>query len=142
VAEVGKIFAGGGKRPSRVVFEEISSNESSTGSNISLIIQRDPVDPKMREEIEEGEIPRPTLEVFVTDSSGKVIEKLIDSNNPQPLESFILNSKTNANTPFLVKIDLKNGDKSESYSAKIDGKSIVALKSSKGNSIKKGIIEF
>lgn len=91
VAEFGKIFAskGGEKRPSGITFEEKTTLDSTSGTAVTLILQ------KLAED-KSG-----ALTVQVADTTGKVIETLLqgeDKDGPKP--NLILHSKIAAAAPF------------------------------------------
>jgi hypothetical protein len=95
VAEFGRIFVpkGGEKKPSGITFEEKTTLDSTSGTSVTLILQKT------------GEDKSGALTVQVADTTGKVLETLIegeDKDGPKP--NLILHSKISTPAPFKILI--------------------------------------
>jgi len=152
------------KGPERLTFEEIRTNQTASGSPLTLILQKS-----------KSEVP-PVLVVWVEDSARRFVENLFvpaqmategkpeptpfspallpdwqaKARNQQPnyerstpTESFLLHTKTGATGPYFVVVALRAGEKTERYEAKIDPTAgdIVRLNSMGGTLLTRALVE-
>ncbi len=147
VAEVGKLFASGGKGGGRPPFlNEVQSNEKSSGKAFDLVLVKN----KGSEESD--------VAVWVEDTASHAVESLLvgqkfttanqlkpNVEKPIPFGSILLSSKISAAVPCIVKVEVKKGDKSEVYQARITSAEQAAAFSLSGNSkefVKTAVISF
>lgn len=160
-----KLFAGERpKGPERLTFEEIRTNQTASGTPLTLILQK----PKK-------EVP-PVLVAWVEDSARRFVEnlfvpaQLVGEKGPEPTpfnpallpdwqakarnqqpnyerstptESFLLHTKTIATGPYFVVVALRSGEKTERYEAKIDPvqSDVVRLTSAEGTLLTRALVE-
>ncbi|MFN8356673.1 MAG: DUF4405 domain-containing protein [Spirosomataceae bacterium] len=123
VAEVGRIFAKGGKGgrpPFGISLAEIETNNTSSGKSLQLVLVKNKIG-------EESDIA-----VWVEDTNSHYVESLlvspkfspandikVNAERPVPPGSFILNTHTSASLPFVIKLAIKKGDKTELYQSNV-----------------------
>ena len=144
VAEVGKLFAGkkeGGRSP---FLTEVTTNKDTKGRAFKVVVVKN----KGAEAAD--------VAIWAEDSTGKVLEsilvaqKFITANKLTPntekpvMGSFVLDSKTMASPPITLKMEVKNGDKTETYQAKVTAfeDNAYTLKGKNNEFVKTGVISF
>lgn len=145
VAEVGKLFASGKKGANRPPsLAEVETNKESKGTAFNVVVVKN----KGAEAAD--------VALWAEDSTGKVVESILVTqkftttnkltpNTEKPvMGSFVLTSKTTVTLPITLKMEVKNGDKTEAYQAKITGfeDNAFALKGKNNEFVKTGVISF
>jgi hypothetical protein len=109
VAEFGKIFASGGKRPSTVNFAEKKTLDSTQGHAVVLLLQ------KGKEATFSG------VSVEVADTTGKVLETLLapEKEAKGPQANLLLQTKIATSAPFDLVLTFTHEGKSKKLSRRV-----------------------
>lgn len=109
IAEFGKIFASGGKRPSTVNFAEKKTLDSTNGHAVVLLVQ------KGKEAAFSG------LSIEVADTTGKVLETLVapEKEMKGPPANLLLQTKIASIAPFDLVFTFTHEGKSQKISRRV-----------------------
>lgn len=109
VAEFGRIFASGGKRPSTVNFAEKKTLDSTQGHAVVLLLQ------KGKEATFSG------VSVEVSDTTGKVLETLLapEKEAKGPQANLLLQTKISSSAPFDLLLTFTHEGKSKKISRRV-----------------------
>lgn len=146
IAEVGKLFASGGKGGRPPFLMEVQSNEKSSGKEFDLVLVKN----KGSEESD--------IAVWVEDTASHALESILvgqkfTTNNqlkpnvekPIPSGNILLTSKLSASVPCILKVEVKKGEKTEVYQAKINSAEQAAAFTLSGDTkefVKTGVLSF
>ncbi len=110
VAEFGKIFASGDKRPSTVNFAEKKTLDSTNGHAVVLLVQKG------------KEAAFSSVTVEVADSTGKVLETLLaaDKEMKGPPANLLLKTKISTAAPFDLVLTFAHEGKSQKVTRRIN----------------------
>ncbi len=109
VAEFGRIFASGEKRPSTVNFEEKKTLDSTNGHSVVLLLQK------------AKDAARSGVSIEVADTTGKVLETLLAANKEMkaPPANLLLETKISTAAPFDLVLTFELEGKSQKITRRV-----------------------